>query len=410
MRQIYTSLDLGTNSVKLLVAEIFKDKFHILSVAESKCNGIKKGLIVNAEETIECVKTLVKGAEDSLNIKIEKLIVGIPLYNVEFIKGEGYTTISASREEQTFNGQDIERALQASAYNMVPNDKELVSIMPLEFIIDDENKVDDPKGLEGNKLSVVSVLGITPKKNVSSVIKVLGAVGLIVMDITFNPIADFYAFDVKDAGTCAIVNIGADKTEVSIMHKKVLINSSVIPLGGMNIDKDISSTYGIDLEKAKKIKENFACANVVNASVTDTENLLSIDKTEVKINQYELSELVYGRVREILEYAKKEINHLTKKQISYIIITGGLSEITDFKLTCEEVFGKVPIKSLKVMGVRNNKFSPCVGMIKYYHSKLKFRNKVSTMISEEDEEELVNTKKRKNNKFFGPIIDYFFYN
>jgi len=410
MRNIYTSLDIGTNSCKLLVAEVYKDKLNVLCTSEERCIGIKKGLIVNAEETLATIKKLLEEAEDMLSIKVSKVIVSIPLYNVEFVKGEGYITVT--REEKILNGEDIVKSLQASAYNRIPDDRELVSIMPLEFIIDDEDKVIDPKGQHGSKLSVTSVMGMTPKKNVYSVITLLESLGLTVVDITFNPIADYYAFQKEEYNkvTGAIVNLGRDKTEVSIMHKGVLINSEIIPIGGRDIDKMIAYEYNITSSDAKILKENFGYASLTNASMSDTETLVDKEGKEININQYELSEIIHERLKEMLELAKKQINLLTKQQISYIIITGGLTETRDFKLVYEEVFGKGIIPNgLTEIGVRDNKYSVCVGMIKYYYSKLKFRNKVSSMLTEEDEIELVNTKKKDNN-VVGKIIEYFFDN
>ena len=186
MRHIYTSLDIGSSSIKLLVGEIYNDKLNVLFVKEEKCSGIKKGLIANAEETISVIKTILDQAESNLKIRINRIIVSIPYYNALYQKGEGYTTIT--RDDKVFNGDDIVYALQASAYNRVPNDMELVSIMPLDFVIDDNEKVLDPKGKRGEKLFVTSVMGLTPKKNVYSVITLLESIGLKVVDITFNGI------------------------------------------------------------------------------------------------------------------------------------------------------------------------------------------------------------------------------
>lgn len=411
MRHIYASLDLGSNSLKIVVAEIFKQKFNVLAHSEIKCKGIKKGLIVSAEETILSLKELFSIVEDDLKMKITKIIVSIPVYNADFIKGEGYTTIT--REDGIINGDDIVRSLQASAYNKVPNDKELVSIMPLEFKVDDGEKVKDPKGMKGRKLSVVSVMGLTPKKSVYSVVKILESLGIDVVDITFNPIADYFAFYKKEYNTCygAIINIGHEKTEVSIIHKGVLVNTEVIPLGGKNVDRDIAYEYAISLKDSRFLKENFGCADLRNASMSDFEEITTKEGIVVKINHYELSEIINKRVIEILELSKKQINLLTKKQISYIIITGGLTELKDFKLVYETVFGKNLVPNfIRELGIRHNKYSVSIGMIKYYDDKLRFRNKNSSMFEDDDCEELTNVKKKINNKVIEKIYEYFFDN
>lgn len=411
MRHIYTSLDFGSNSLKIVVAEIYNEKLNVLTSAETKCKGIKKGLIVNAEETLFSLKELFQEIETDLKMKINKVIVSVPLYNAEFFKGEGYTTLT--REDNIINGDDIVRSLQASAYNRIPDDQELVSIMPLEFIVDDDKKTVDPKGIKATKLGVVSIMGLTPKKNVYSVVKILESLNVEIVDITFNPIADYFAFENKEYKNTygALINIGHEKTEVSIIHKGVLINSEILVLGGKNIDRDIAYEYSISLRDSRYLKENFGCASLVNASSSETEEIVTKEGKTVKINHYELCEIIQKRILEILELSKKQINLLTKKQISYIIITGGLTEIRDFNLSYETVFGKTAISSsLKELGVRHNKYSVCIGMIKYYDDKLRFRNKLSSMFEEDDCIDLRNTKKKINNNLLGKIYEYFFDN
>ena len=179
-------------------------------------------------------------------------------------------------------------------------------------------------------------------------------------------------------------------------------------MGGKNIDRDIAYEYNISTSDARHLKENFVTAFINNASSGDTESIINKDGETVVVNQFEISNVVSERVLEILTEAKKQINYLTKKQISYIIITGGLTEIRDFKYLVEEVFGKNMLTSeLSIIGIRNNKFSPVAGMIKYYHSKLKFRNKISELLVDEDEE--TNNRKKEAN-VAKKIIDYFFDN
>jgi len=130
----------------------------------------------------------------------------------------------------------------------------------------------------------------------------------------------------------------------------------------------------------------------------------------IKINQYEVSEIVYSRIREILELSKKQINLLTKKDISYIIITGGSTEIEGFEKVFSEIFGK-SITKVEDLGVRNNRFSTSLGVIKLYADKLNFREKIASTFSEEQEEVLFNEKKKiDGNSLLGKVYSYFFDN
>ncbi len=409
MKEIISSLDIGSSSIKLVVAEVYKNEVHVLSSASVKSKGIKKGIIVNPEEAIISIKEAFNRCEEELNIKIDKVILIVPSYYAEFIVVDGKSTIT--NEEGIVEGIDIVRTLQSCVYNKVPNNKELISIMPIEFVIDDNKKVNDPKGMKTSKLSCKAVLSLAPKKNIYTSVSLLENLGVGIVDINFGSVADYYEFKnpetEKKLG--ALINIGEEKTEVSIIRKGVLIETENLEIGGKNIDRDICYIYDIVRSEAKKLKENFALSCKRNASTSWSEEVSNRNKEIIKINQYEISEIIYSRVREILDLSKKQINLLTKKEISYIIITGGTTEINDFPLVVEEVFGhEVETFKVKELGCRNNKYSSCLGLIKYYHDKLAFRNKLAYTVSEEEQKEMLNIKKINNNTMLGKIYGYFF--
>ena len=412
MKDLYTSLDIGSSSIKLVVAEMYKGKLNVLACSEVKSKGIKNGLIVNAEEVLICLKEVFRRTEEVLQIKINKVLAIIPSYYSEFFLSEGYTTIT--REDKKINGSDIVRAMQSSAYNRVPDNRELVSICPIDFVIDDEENVVDPKGKEGEKLYVKTVISTVPKKNVYGIVTLLDNIGVDVVDIALSPTADYYEFRKKEYEdkTGAVINIGKDNTEVRIINKGILIATEIIPIGGKNIDKDISYIYNINMKDALYLKENFALASKRNASAREIETLVNEDNEEVKVNQYELSEIIYSRLKEILDLSKKQINLLTKKEISYIIITGGTTEISDFKVVFDNMFGRnYTYTEVKEIGVRNNKYSGVVGAIKFYYDKLKFKNHITSTIDEEEQKGLFTVKKNVNkDSVLGKVYGYFFDN
>ena len=158
-------------------------------------------------------------------------------------------------------------------------------------------------------------------------------------------------------------------------------------------------------------KEKFALAHKNSASTSEIIECLTKTGEHIKINQYEVSDIVYSRIREILELSKKQINLLTKKDISYIIITGGTTEMEGFSKVYKEIFGKnAEISNIEELGVRNNRYSSALGIIKLYHSKLKFRGLVASTISESEQEELFSEKKKIDNSLLGKVYSYFFDN
>jgi cell division protein FtsA len=358
------------------------------------------------------LKELLKKCEEIIETKISKIILCVPSYGVEFIIGEGYTTIN--REENKVVGEDILRALQASAYNKIPSNKELISLMPLEFKLDDETVVNDPKGKTCNKLNVKSLISLVPKKTTFGILSVLESLGITAVDLCFNTMADYYEFrnDNNKDKLGAVINIGSEKTEVGIINKGILVAVDTLFYGGKNIDRDISYIYNISRSDAKRLKERFALAHKANASTSETEEVLTKDNETIKVNQYEISEIVYSRIKEILDFSKKQINILTKREISYIIITGGTTEISDFQKVLDESFNKnVVLQTVTEVGVRNNKYSSVLGFIKYYHSKLNFRSKLATTLTEEEQSGLfVKKKKINDSNLLGKIYGYFFDN
>ncbi|MGI6309407.1 MAG: cell division protein FtsA [Bacilli bacterium] len=415
MRKIYAGIDLGSDSIKIIVCDYYKNKYNILATSQVKSRGIKKGLIVNIEEVTKVIKEALKEVEGMLGVTVNKVIVIVPSYFADFKLVEGYSTIT--NEDKTVKGNDIVRALQACVYNRLPADRELVTVIPLEFNVDDKPGVRDPKGLVGAKLNVKAVMVTTPKKNVYSLVSVLEKIGIEVIDIVLGGIGDYTALRSTPTETClgAVVNIGAETTNVSIFNRGIIIKNEVIQLGGRNIDNDLAYIYKLDKADAKEIKEKFAVANKRYAQINESYRVMNLYNEELRLNQYEVSEVVSSRIEEILNFVKKQINLLTNKEISYIIVTGGVSEMPGFNGVVLEVLGKHSyVADLNIMGVRNNKFSTLIGAIKYFNDKLILRGKDYSMFDKEKETDLISTKNQilsfSSDSVIGKVFGYFFDN
>ena len=177
------------------------------------------------------------------------------------------------------------------------------------------------------------------------------------------------------------------------------MNTETIQLGGINIENDLAYVFGISIFDARTIKEKFASCHKRFTTLNDTYEVRNTAGEVIKLNQIEVTEVVMERLTQILNYAKKQILLLTKQDINYIIITGGLTEIKSFKNLVFEIFGKdVIIYTTTTLGTRDNKYTTCLGMIKYFCSKMESRGKNYSMISESDEEELVSVKSNNKNK------------
>lgn len=412
MKHVYTSIDIGSDTVKVVVSELFNGKLNLLAASSVKSEGIKKGLIVDGHQASGSLKKALNDVEEMLGIKIKKVIATIPNYFSEFAIVKGSIDLNPEME---INGQDIVKVFQEAMKTKEKGNKEMVTVIPIDFTVDNESGIKDPKGKQGSRLSTRSVMVLTPKKNILSVVSLLENTGLEVVDVSLNSIGDINSIkdNVVKEKVGAVINIGHETTSVSLCNKGIIVNNSMISVGGKNIDSDISYIYKLKPDDARIVKENFALAHKKYASKTDYYEITNKLGEDIKINQFEVSEVVQARLEEILVLARKEINVLTNREVDYILITGGTSSMNNFSIIAEDVLGqKVRVTDIHLIGLRNNKFSAAVGNIAYYISKQKLKGKYFSLISREDMEVLSSTKRNlinvSNESMLGKVFGYFF--
>ena len=413
MRKIIASLDIGNHTIKLVVGEIVRGKLNILACVDTPARGIKKGFVINPESAILALEEVFKKGEEQIGLPIKKAIVSVPSNGIECFLSEGYTSIN--NESGIVTSNDIVRSMQAAVYNKIMDNRELVSILPTKFLINDNEVTANPLSMHADKLNVKAVVVTVPKKNVTPIIKSLEKIGVEVVDITIGALGDHYEFktnkNINEVG--AVINIGASKTTVSIFNKGIITSSEVIDMGGDNIDYDLGYVYKINRKESLLIKETIALADKNIAQANEAVIVEDKNGDKIKINQYSASEIVMSRLEEILNLAKKQINLLTKKQISYIIITGGVTETTEFKDIVGYIFKDATVGNVLEIGARCNKYATSVGLIKYYDSRLRLRNRDFSIFNIEEQENLSGIHKKVNindNSILGKLFGYFFDN
>lgn len=410
MKKIYTSIDIGSDTIKFVVGEYFNDKVNILFAHQEKAKGIRKGLIVDPNLAINAIKDGIKVINNYLGINIKKVIVTVPDYNTKFMVVTGKVNIID--EEDIITTEDINKVIKESVYSKIAKEYELITVMPLTFLIDGKPE-SNPCGKTGKTLEVKGIMITAPKKNVYSVLSVMEGAGLEVADITISGIGDYFEVKNKelDKKIGAIINIGHETTNVSVYNRGCIMNTETIQLGGINIDKDLAYMFNINIFDARVIKEKFASSHKRFIALNDVYTIKNTAGEEIKLNQIEVTEIVMDRLAEMLNLAYKQILLLTKQNISYIVITGGLTEIRAFKNLVYEIFGKnVIIYTEDTLGARDNKYTTAVGMIKYFADKMETRGKEYSMVDKIDEEMLINPNnknkkdKMKITKIFGSFI------
>lgn len=411
MSNYYTSVELGTDAIKILVCNKIENNFHVIAQVCEPSLGIKKGIIIDTKLAVNSIKKAFKKINEMLQMKITKVVVCIPPINCRTDIVVGSCDVIDYNE---ITGEDVTNVLKDSLVGQVSDDEELITAIPITFQVDDQNNIKDPKKLAGKSLEARVLITTSPKDLVYKILEVLKLSGIDAIDVCYTSTADYYAVknDNIDKLIGSIINIGEDKTTISIYNKGIMIKSKTINVGSKNIDNDITYIYKTPKEESRTLKENFVVASSRYADVNEVYKITTNDEKITEINQVEISKVVEARCEAILKLAKNELKNLTKREIRYIIVTGGVSELAGFQYLIDDVLGiKARVCNLTTMGIRHNKYSSVIGTIKYFDSKLALRGKRVNMLSETDINNLLTIKETKENndniinKVFGRFFE-----
>jgi cell division protein FtsA len=377
---IYASIDIGSYITKIVVVRYLKEEnsYDVLASCKVQTVGVKKGIITDKAMAERTIKTGLEQIEKQIGFKLDKAIINIPCYDLEVTIHNGliYT------DDGIIDGKDISKCFKDTIKDNIREDREVITVFPIDFTIDDENKVRNPIGMNGYKLECRLLISTVPKELVYSYLDLFEECKVEVIDLCVGPVADYYQAYQDDFKTKvgAVVNIGYSKIEVSVFNKGLLVKANTLPIGSRMIDKDINYIYGFDKITCRNLKEGLAFATSSYASNTESIEYESLEGEKKKITQLELSQIVEARLEELLKNVKKSLKNLTNREISYIIITGGISDIPGFNYLIENIFGDITrMINMNTMGVRSNIYSSCYGSIKYYCDKLAIRGINETM-------------------------------
>ena len=376
---IYAGIDIGSDTIKIVVGQITNNTVNILASSNTRSVGIKKGLIIDSDLAMKSVMLALDEIEKSLGFRIDKAIVNVPLIDVSvgIYNGCSYT-------DGEITGDDVITCFKSSV-STIDIDKEVVTVFPIDFLIDNKKRVNDPKGEKGNKLESRMLISTVPKQNIYPILEILEKCHVEVIDLSFGVINDFYhVCDNEDflKGFGVLIDMGNDKTEVGLFNKGLMVDGIVLPKGSRLLDHDIGYIYHLDKVTSRDLKENmaFASSQYADDEVTTYE---SIDGEKIEIKGQEVSQIVEARLEELLKNVKKVLNDLTNKEISYIIVTGGVSNLPGFDYLIRDIFGDIAYSiNVNAIGVRNNVYASSVGMLKYYYDKLKIRGIEYSMYSD----------------------------
>ena len=412
MRKIMSCLDIGNASIKFIVAEIKDRNLYVLTSSIVSNEALKKDMTMDYGVLEEQIKKILSDTKEKLGMEIKKTLLTIPSDSAAFTINRA--KIDIKNEDNLITTEDMLKVVNLSGKNVIQDNMELVNITPLYYTLDDSSRTDLPVNTFSKSLEVKSIITSSTKEDVYKYLKILDNLGISVVDISYDVVGNYFALKTDDMDTnCGvIIDIGYLSTSVSIYNKGVLVNTEKIKVGGFNVLKDISYVYKISLESAKDVYKRVGLGNSKNASNLDKVEIKDNNGDKLIVNQVNLSEIIESRIQEILRMAKKQINTLTKRQISYIICTGGIANIGDFDLNVLEIFGKnARVGYINTIGIRDTRYASTLGLIKWYDYNAKLKNYDYSILSLEEQEEFSREEseaKASSNSIIGKVFDYFF--
>lgn len=365
---IYVSLDIGTTSVKVVVAEYIRGQLNIIGVGNEKSQGLSRGVIVDIDETVESIKRAVKQAEQKANIQINDVIVGIPSNQISIEPCHGMIAVSSENREIT--DVDVYNVISAAKVRSVAPEREIISVIPEEFIVDGFDGIKDPRGMIGVRLELYASMITGPKTIVHNIKRCIDKAGLNIEELVIQPLAISQVAMTageREFGTI-LIDMGGGQTSASVMHDNQLKFSYVDQEGGDFVSKDISVILNASFEQAERIKREYGYAV---SSETSEEEFFPVEtigkKDPVKVDEHYLSEIIEAREVQIFETIKRALDQVEALQLpGGIILTGGASSMAGIVELAQEIFG-VSVKTYvpEQMGMRNPVYATSMGLIQY---------------------------------------------
>ncbi|ADL07720.1 cell division protein FtsA [Thermosediminibacter oceani] len=374
---ILASLDLGSSKVCCMIGEISRSgEIDIIGYGIAPTTGIKKGIIVNIEAMVRSIVEAVEQAEQMSNAKVTSVLVGISGNNVTVINNRGVVAIPRSDREITLH--DVERVIQVARIVAIPPDREIIEVLPKQFIVDGCDGIRDPVGMVGTRLEVEASIITGQLTAIQNVVRCVQKAGLEVEGITLKSLAAreiLLSDDELDMGV-ALVDVGAGTTEITVFRGNSIALYSLIPLGGDYITNDIAIGLRLPYSQAEAIKRKYGCAMVSQASDKPDIEIQSIGESNTRrISQKELAAIIEPRVQEIISMIYKELKDLDYRAVlaaGAVLSGSGLLYMRGALEIAQKMLG-IPVRAARTdMYGYDHTFTVALGLIYYGYKQRSF--------------------------------------
>lgn len=336
-------LDIGTKKTVAIIGEITEEqKVEIIGIGMAESKGIRKGVVVNLDQTIAAIKRAQEEAELMAGVEIESAYVGISGSHIKSFNSRGVVAVSGKNRE--ISREDIRRVIDQARALSIPPDREIIHIIPQEFIVDEQDGIKDPLGMSGIKLEVNVHIVTSAITSIQNLKNCLERAGIGIQEIVLNQIATSYSVlthDERELGV-GLIDLGAGTTEVAIFERGALWYTSTIPLGGDNFTNDIAVGLRTPIPEAEKIKKKYGCVALPVTEEQDTIEVPTVGKGRKSrvMSRQILADIIQPRAEEIFRLVDSDIKRMgyEKSLNSGLVLTGGTALLDGLEEVAEEIF------------------------------------------------------------------------
>jgi cell division protein FtsA len=365
---IIVSLDIGTSKVRAIIGEVVNGTINIIGVGSADSEGIRKGAIVDIDQTVQSIRSAIDHAERMVGIQISEVYVGITGNHITLQSSHG--VVAVSNEDREIGEEDIDRVIQAARVIALPPEREIIGVVPKQYLVDGQEGINDPRGMIGVRLEVEATIITGAKTGIHNLLRVvekseLKVSGLILMSLASGGLA--LSKDEKAIGT-VLVDVGAGATTIAVFEQGNLTATSTLPIGGEYITNDIAIGLRTQMEIAEKIKLKFGCASIEDSADDQVFKVTRIgSNVEKEFSQVDLANIVEPRVQEIFELIRAEVLRLGYADVAggYVLTGGTVSMPGILSVAQSELRTSVRIAVPDFIGVRDPSYTSGVGIIQF---------------------------------------------
>lgn len=377
---LIVSLDIGTSKIRVIIGEVSNGAINIIGVGSADSEGIRKGAIVDIDQTVQSIRSAIDHAERMVGISIGEVYVGIAGNHIALQTNHG--VVAVSNEDREIGEEDIERVLQAARVVALPPEREIIGLVPKQFLVDGLADIQDPRGMIGVRLEVECTIITGTKAAVHNLMRCVEKAGLRISGIVLMSLASgmmALTKDEKQMGT-VLADIGAGSTTIAVFEGGSLAAVSTLPIGGDYVTSDICYGLKTQTEHAEKIKLKYGCARIDDAADDQRFKVMRVgSNVEKEFSQLDLANIIEPRMQEIFHMIRQEVKRIGyhDKINGYVLTGGSVSMPSVLPLAQSELESNVRIAVPDYIGVRDPSFSSGVGMIQYVTKYVRTRGAVA---------------------------------